>query len=155
MRRGSSGEQPVWDKYAGDPAALADAAKVIRVAIEDEEVNLTRLYEDEDAEEGALRLRVHLSRERKTELSNKRKALALQQTGTLRCEVCNFDFAATYGELGIGYIEAHHTRPISTLAVGHRTKLSELALVCANCHRMLHRQADPADLDGLKAALRR
>ena len=155
LTRGSSGEQPVWEKYSGDVAALAAAAKVIRVAIEDEDVDLTRLEDETEAEEGALCLRVHYARERSIKLVNKRKAQALQHTGSLRCEVCEFDFGATYGEVGVGYIEAHHTRPVATLTVGQRTKVSDLALVCANCHRMLHRQADPADLEGLKASIRR
>ena len=155
LTRGSSGEQPVWEKYAGDIAALAAAAKVIRVAIDDEDVDLTHLDDETEAEEGALRLRVHYARERSVKLVNKRKAQALERAGSLRCEVCDFDFGATYGEVGVGYIEAHHTRPVATLSVGERTKMSDLALVCANCHRMLHRQDDPADLGGLKAALRR
>ena len=62
---------------------------------------------------------------------------------------------ALNGDLGKGYIEAHHTRPVAKLVTGERTKVSDLALVCANCHRMLHRQDDPADLRGLKAALSR
>ena len=76
-------------------------------------------------------------------------------TSSCISEVCNFDFGATYGEMGAGYMEAHHIRPVSTLTVGQRTKASDLALVCANCHRVLHRQADPADLGGLKARLPR
>jgi hypothetical protein len=36
---------------------------------------------------------------------------------------------------------------------GERTKVSDLAPVRANCHRMLHRQDDPADILGLRSAL--
>ena len=153
LSRGSGGEQPVWEKYVADAVALAAAANVVRVAIEDLEVDLTHLDDDDEAEEGALKLRVHYARERQSKLVNKRKAQALDRNGVLRCEVCSFDFADAYGPLGSGYIEAHHTRPVSTLRAGARTKVSDLALVCANCHRMLHRQDDPADLAALRASL--
>jgi 5-methylcytosine-specific restriction protein A len=154
LKAGSGGEQPVWEKYAADPAELTAAASVIRLAIEDLEVDLIRLDdEDEGAEEGALKLRVHYSRERSPKLAAKKKAQVLERHGALKCEVCAFDFGAVYGALGNGYIEAHHTRPVAKLAAGERTKVSDLALVCANCHRMLHRQDDPADIAGLRSAL--
>lgn len=54
-----------------------------------------------------------------------------------RCEVCDFDFESVYGE---DYIECHHTVPLSELT-SPGTDPSTLALVCANCHRMLHHGA--------------
>jgi 5-methylcytosine-specific restriction protein A len=58
----------------------------------------------------------------------------------LACEACGFDFAAHYGDRGRGFIECHHTMPIATLAEGHKTHINHLALVCANCHRIIHRE---------------
>ena len=44
-----------------------------------------------------------------------------------------------HGLRGKGFIEAHHTKPVfKTLVEGSKTKLEDLALVCANCHRMIH-----------------
>ena len=56
----------------------------------------------------------------------------------LKCEVCGFDFEKVYGKLGTGYIEVHHTKPVSE---GERlTDLNnDLVMLCANCHRMIHR----------------
>ena len=55
--------------------------------------------------------------------------------------MCDFSFAERYGPRGAGFIEAHHdVVPVSTLESGARIKPSDLVLVCANCHRMLHRQ---------------
>lgn len=57
-----------------------------------------------------------------------------------RCMICGFDFEQKYGELGKGYIEVHHIKPLSKLdeeiVVNPET---DLICVCANCHRMLHR----------------
>lgn len=58
--------------------------------------------------------------------------------GRIYCESCNIDFLQKYGEHGAGFIECHH---IVHLSEGERiTKISDLALVCSNCHRMLHRK---------------
>jgi 5-methylcytosine-specific restriction enzyme A len=56
----------------------------------------------------------------------------------LACEVCDFDFAATYGTLGERFIEAHHLVPFDH-ADTTKAKLADVALVCSNCQRMLHR----------------
>ena len=73
-----------------------------------------------------------------------------------RCQACNFDFAARYGSIGEGYIEAHHLRPLSSLQEGIIVTYDsavDFAVLCSNCDRMIHRWPDPADLEGFKAAL--
>ena len=93
----------------------------------------------EEAAEGRVKLRKHKVRERNTRLVKAKKELVLKQTGKLACEVCGFDFLKTYGKLGAGFIECHHGVPLAELESGSVTRLSDLHLVCANCHRMLHR----------------
>lgn len=66
------------------------------------------------------------------------KAEALRATGRLICEAGDFDFADVYGERGEGFIEVHHTKAVHTLSEGSVTRLEDLALVRANCHRMIH-----------------
>lgn len=63
----------------------------------------------------------------------------MKRTFKLICEGCEFSFADKYGPRGDGVIECHHTLPLSALKAGVKTKVSDLALVCANCHRILHR----------------
>lgn len=58
----------------------------------------------------------------------------------LTCQVCSFDFEEKYGAIGIDYIEGHHTKPVSEMTIGEETKIEDIAMVCANCHRMLHRR---------------
>jgi predicted HNH restriction endonuclease len=69
--------------------------------------------------------------------------------------VCAFDFAATYGPLGEGYIECHHTMPLSELASAKRTRVQDVALVCSNCHRMIHRRRPWLGIAQLGALLAR
>lgn len=60
-----------------------------------------------------------------------------------------------YGGLGQGYIECHHKTPISQMSPGQKTKLSDLALVCANCHRMLHRGGERMTVEELRRIVTR
>lgn len=89
--------------------------------------------------EGAQKQRLHLVRERNQTLVRAAKEAALQKDGRLRCEVCQFCFTNVYGKHGDGFIEAHHRTPISELKQETRTRVGDLALLCANCHRMIHR----------------
>jgi len=94
-------------------------------------------YENESVMEGRYLLRIHVSQERSHSLRKKKIDRVLAETGTLTCEVCEFDFAKFYGERGHGYIECHHIEPLHV--GGHkRRSVDELALLCSNCHRMIH-----------------
>jgi 5-methylcytosine-specific restriction protein A len=68
----------------------------------------------------------------------------------LFCEVkqCGFDFEARYGSVGAGFAEVHHLRPLSTTGATS-TRLSDLAVLCSNCHRMVHRGGENRELDSL------
>lgn len=69
------------------------------------------------------------------------------------CQTCGLDFSKQYGEIGKGFIEAHHLKPISQLEEGVPVKYdvaSDFAVLCSNCHRMIHRTTDPSDLDGFR-----
>lgn len=88
-------------------------------------------------EEGGEKERLHRYRERNQKLARMAKDRFFQKYGRLFCEICDFDFGEWYAEPG--FIEAHHRVPLRDLQPGTKTKLSDLVMVCANCHRMLHR----------------
>ena len=92
------------------------------------------------AAEGRVLLQLHRSRERKRGLVVRKKRSVLAQTERLACEVCEFDFFDFYGPLGKEFAECHHTLPLSQSPGERHTELTDLAIVCANCHRMLHRR---------------
>lgn len=107
--------------------------------------------EDESAfPEGTAIFKRHRYLERDGALSRRAKAARIASTGKLRCEVCTIDFQETYGEIGAGFIEAHHRVPVHQLDGINRTKLADLALVCSNCHRMLHRAAPQLTVEELR-----
>ena len=74
----------------------------------------------------------------------------------LRCQACDLDFEERYGKIGKGFIEAHHLKPIAKLEEGVAVTYdvaADFAVLCANCHRMIHRSDDPSDLSLFKKNL--
>ena len=95
------------------------------------------LDSDYEAAEGNPILQRHLRRERDLTLVRRKRSAVLAATGRLACEACQFDFQKCFPGLGAGFCEVHHTR---ALAQGERiTKLGDLAILCSNCHRMIHK----------------
>lgn len=83
----------------------------------------------------------HRKIERNTLLVKKAKEYFIQENGRLYCEVCGFNFEDKYGDLGTDYIEAHHKIPLSKTG-STITSYNDLLMVCANCHRMIHRSEE-------------
>lgn len=96
--------------------------------------------------------RLHRARERNSAVVRLAKAMAFAKYGRLECACCGFNFAITYGARGIGFIEAHHTIPVGELpSDGGTTRVEDIALVCSNCHRMLHVRRPWLRIDELKS----
>ncbi len=108
---------------------------------------------DFSASEGTPRLVQHLRRERNPTLVKKKKSSVLNSKGRLQCECCGFDFATFYGALGDKFCEVHHKKPLAN-GNGH-TRLADLAIVCSNCHRVIHRSAPMLTIAGLAGLLKR
>lgn len=69
-----------------------------------------------------------------------------------RCFACGFDFSTRYGGLGEGYIHVHHRRAIALSSGPYLLDpVRDLVPLCPNCHAMVHRYHDPADVEGFKA----
>lgn len=92
--------------------------------------------------EGTARLVSHLRRERNQAIIEAKKDNTLNAKGSLCCEVCRFDFLSTYGVLGERFCEVHHLIPLSSSSDSVTTTLDDLAILCSNCHRIIHR-SDP------------
>jgi predicted HNH restriction endonuclease len=93
---------------------------------------------DFEAEEWKYKLHIHYRRERSKLLVKKFK----DTLDKYECEACGFDFGKVYGELGRSFIEAHHKVPVAKLKNNQKTLISDLAALCSNCHRIIHRGAD-------------
>lgn len=157
--RGSGGiyvPKPGVSSNAGQRGQVAPSVSTYENA---ERTSLSsRIILDEGDEsafpEGKARFRLHRSLERDNNITKKAKIRRLEETGKLKCEACEFDFAKVYGDLGEGFIEGHHTIPVADLDGTSKTKVSDIALLCSNCHRMIHRGSH-LTVAGLRNLLRR
>jgi hypothetical protein len=94
---------------------------------------------------GWTKLRLHLSLDRDPKRLQAKREDALKRSERLECDLCRAAFTDGSAGAGAGSIECHDRRPLSALeSTGDRnTSIHDLALVCANCHRMLHLQDRP------------
>lgn len=150
-----AGDLAVWKEFSGAPKRLQSAADTIRSILQAPTKETDREAPDEvsEASEGRLVTRIHTSRERDRKIVRAKKAAVLKETGCLACEGCGFRFDKVYGARGEGFIECHHKAPVSSLAVGQKTRLKDLAVLCSNCHRMVHVTKPWLTLDELRALL--
>jgi 5-methylcytosine-specific restriction protein A len=153
--RGAKLGKKVWDEFSEDQSRLRATADAIRTGCG----QLTQSHSDlpslteEDADafpEGIILTRLHRLRERNPAAIRRKKERVQGETGRLTCEACGFDFLEAYGELGEGFAECHHVVPLSQLPGHTLTRLTDLAIVCANCHRMLHRSTEWLTIPALR-----
>lgn len=93
--------------------------------------------ESESTTEGGKKVVISTRYERRPSLRNK----AFKHHG-VDCMVCGFNFYEVYGDWGKGFAEVHHIVPLSETNTSERKTdpQEDLAVVCANCHKMIHRK---------------
>ena len=155
--RVSKGARQVWEAHKGDLAQVPKIVKKIDSFTQaDFSVPSAESIGVCEAIEGQILTYWHVRRERSTRLTRRKKEQFQDENkGRLFCEICRFDYARRYGEHGEGFIEAHHTRPLSQLPnEGATIKLADLILLCASCHRMIHRKTPWLTPDELRQIIR-
>lgn len=120
----------IWNLFKNIDASLIDAISKFNSDLEEDHVT--------EGEERTI-LKIHKYKERDSGIIKRAKQKAKQEKRFF-CEACKFNFEIKYPELGYDFIECHHKTPIS-LGGLRKTHIDDLAIVCANCHRMLHRKS--------------
>lgn len=147
----------VYLRFHGEPHFSLNISKYLNAKISDNTTQPTiNVYDSIAVYEGDRNLKTHYEIERSQAIIKHFKTYKLSLDANLKCEICNFSFRKTYGEIGLGLIEVHHIQPISQQTGIHQTKFNDLILVCSNCHSVLHRKLDNKNyitIDELKALL--
>lgn len=146
MSSGSILDKLVFEEFYNKKDQLKFIANSIKEIAKNEELK-KKIYSIEDDEqtksdsvmEGQVLYKLHKIRERDPSIISRKKEQIFSLVGKLSCEVCVFEFEEFYGDIGKGFIECHHKIPLYSLGVISKTSLDDLALVCSNCHRMIHR----------------
>lgn len=112
-----------------------------------DDISLENASEYSILKEGQQRLVFTTRYERKPQL----RSQAIKIHGTT-CMACGFNFEEVYGIRGKDYIEVHHIKPLSQNDESVEVDpASDLIVVCANCHRIIHRKRNEIlSLDELK-----
>lgn len=151
----------IWDEFNNKKDLLNKIAKTIKIEINKNNRNFEKYKKNEnyleyieEADEGRILTRIHIQKERSRLLIKAKKQDVLKKKNILSCEACSFNFENVYGERGQGFIEVHHIKPLHTLEPNSKTKLDDLALLCANCHRMIHSKRPWLTVEELKSIIK-
>ena len=140
-----------WDKDFVEIDILLGAEQLTVKELTDDEIQKIQFKEQKtkenlrqiEADEGELYTSESNFRVRNRALINIKK---MQSSCT--CEICGFNYEDYYSDIGRGYIIAHHIRPVSSGPT--ITTLDDIALVCANCHAMIHSKNPPISMSDMK-----
>jgi len=154
---GSKLDKEVLIEFFNQKKLLSTIAKNIKSTLKKNKVveklnDVENEYNDNSfsVKEGKVIYKLHKLRERDPKINKKKKEKYLQKNGKLDCEACGFDFYKIYGKIGEGYIEAHHVVPLSKINGETVTKLDDLALLCSNCHVIIHKNINTIGVKELK-----
>jgi 5-methylcytosine-specific restriction protein A len=137
---GGRRDEEVIARFIAEPDVMHAMAESIKTSVaggEPTDFPAEVGYDGESEMEGRYLLRWHAYRERNPALRKRKISSVLADGGSLACEVCTFEFGGFYGARGRGYIECHHVEPLHVGGEGPRS-IRDLALLCSNCHRMIH-----------------
>jgi len=132
----SQTDRDIWAEFGNDLSKVKALGTAIRAAVHNPLWEKVDELETEEFWEGALLTQLHYRRERHRQLRT--KLLALHRPNGLKCEMCSLARLDLPIEVQEALFEAHHLLPLSA-AASRSTKLSDVALLCACCHRLLHK----------------
>lgn len=87
------------------------------------------------------------------ERNSKARLACIEHYGPM-CAVCNFNFEATYGAIGKGFIHVHHIVPLAEIRREYELDpIRDLIPVCPNCHAIIHLTQPAITIEELKGYL--
>lgn len=130
-------DRQVWEEFGHDPAETKQTANIIRATVSIAEALPPEDLDEAEFAEGSSATYTHRRRERSRKI---RQSLieARRQSGSFHCDLCKLT-ASNEAAIADAIFEAHHVVPLSQLLGVTATKLKDMALLCANCHRLMHR----------------
>lgn len=84
--------------------------------------------------------------ELRREVTFRKRSLALIEAKKAnsdgRCEACEFSFKEVYGTIDKDFLIGHHRDPMANRSGPSKTTIDDIALICPNCHAVIHAQGD-------------
>ena len=136
----SSVDRDVWHDFGSKPEIVHKLAIQIIAGAAEHGItaeDVSAINADEEFFEGRVITAIHHARERNPK-GRKRLIEKRLEAGPLACDACGDGSKTDDPALMSAGFEAHHVVPLATTA-SRATKLADLALLCATCHRLIHR----------------
>ncbi len=149
----SNMDRLIWAEFGQRPSEVREIAAAIKAGIAI--VGSQAIPEvEQELPEGRLLTALHMRRERNPKV--RKMLLDARRPHGLRCEVCDLTRPSLEISMQEAMFEAHHLVPLAE--VGERkTKLADLSLLCASCHRLIHRamilRSRPVDVDEARSLI--
>lgn len=131
----SNMDRQVWAEFAHRPNEVHRIAAAIKSGIVIAGADPLPDVEQE-LPEGRLLTALHVRRERNPKV--RKLLLDARRPSGFRCEICDLSRPDLEVSLQEAIFEAHHLIPLAE-AGERKTKQEDLALLCACCHRLIHR----------------
>ena len=135
----SKTDRIVWAELGMRRNEVAQLAELIRRSLDAGELrdDTGDSEEEEEFFEGRLLTTFHKKKERNRNIRRKLLTSRLKR-GSLACDMCGHKPNSGNIKFEDAPFEAHHLLPMS-MAMERKIQLKDMALLCANCHRLLHR----------------
>jgi len=149
MTSGKAGKcKEIWEELRDSPELVFQFAAQIKSEIELRYATTSDSFSQKDnqdsVQEGKWILTKHYRRERSPALRKKKLKEQLNDRGFNYCEACNQD-GSIYNCEPEKILEVHHTVPLHKSHSEVETKLNDLLILCANCHKAIHAEGSPSD----------
>ena len=131
-------DREIWAELGSDRERTKKVAELIRRDLAFAKSLGSEPTEDDDEFfEGRIVTQIHKRRERNPNL-RKRLLATRRGIGQLTCDMCGNYSKSRITTFEDAAFEAHHLVPVAMVAE-RKTRLVDLALLCAGCHRLVHR----------------
>lgn len=120
-----------WKNWVNNSDSVEKIIKPKETVRENEDIDYTEIDSDEEFLEGNTKEVLIKVKKRNREIRKAKLNAFKTEFGQAFCEVC--------GENDEVVLEVHHEKTkVSDMDKNHKTKLSDLRVLCANCHRRVH-----------------
>jgi len=151
MRAGAKNDLEVWKEFHAHRDTLKNKADEIKKSVLIKGEGSVPSFLSIQKSDATFLFRLHLNKEKDPLiLYNK---LRSNDPDSKSCEICQFNFVQSYGQLGKDLLEIHFSKEITEEFMARPSQLEDFIIVCSNCHRMLDKHFGMLDAQDLKNIL--
>jgi 5-methylcytosine-specific restriction enzyme A len=158
MRDGAKQDRETWKEFHRHRDTLKKEADLIRqlyLKPQAQAGNNNIITEQEANYKSEICFLFHKNRETDPVIVKVKKEMVLINTKSLKCEICNFDSLALYGELGNDLMEIHFNKEMKTEPGLEPSEMDDFIIVCPNCHKVLDKHFDLINANDLKRIIKK